>query len=87
MYRANKHMKRCSISLVTACVHAKSLQSCSTLCYPMECSPQDSSIHGILQARILEWLAMPSSWGYSNPGTEPVSQASPALQVDFLLLS
>ena len=36
-------------------------QSCLTLCDPMDCSPPDSSVHGILQARILEWIAMPFS--------------------------
>ena len=45
------------------CLHAKSLQSCPTLCYPMDCSPPYSSVHGILQARILEWVAMLSSRG------------------------
>ena len=39
---------------------AQSLQLCSTLCDPMDCSPPNSSVHGILQARILEWIAMPS---------------------------
>ena len=39
------------------------LQSCLTLCDPMGCSPPGSSVHGILQARILEWVAMPSSMG------------------------
>ena len=43
------------------CVYAKSLQSCLTLCDPLACSPPGSSVHGILQARILEWVAMPSS--------------------------
>ena len=38
-----------------------SLQSCPTLCDPMDSSPPGSSVHGILQARILEWIAMPSS--------------------------
>ena len=37
-----------------------SLQSCPTLCDPMDCSPPGSSVHGILQAGILEWIAMPS---------------------------
>ena len=36
------------------CVHAKSLQSCPTVCDPMDCGPSDFSVHGILQARILE---------------------------------
>ena len=42
---------------------AQLLQSCLTLCDPMDCSPPGSSVHGILQARILEWVAMPSSKG------------------------
>ena len=41
-------------------------QSCPTLCNPMDCSPPGFSVHGILQARILEWLAMPSSRGSSR---------------------
>ena len=45
-------------------VHA---QSCPTLCNPMDCSPPDSSVLGILQARILEWVAMTSSRGSSPP--------------------
>ena len=36
----------------------KSLQSCLTLCDPMDCSPPGSSVRGILQARILEWVAI-----------------------------
>ena len=40
-----------------------SLQSCLTLCNPMNCSPPGSSVHGILQARIQEWVALPSSRG------------------------
>ena len=45
------------------CVHAKLLQLDPTLCDPVDCSPPGSSVHGILQARILEWVAMPSSRG------------------------
>ena len=45
----------------------KSLQSCPTLCDPMDCSPSGFSVHGILQARILEWGAMASSRGSSWP--------------------
>ena len=48
-------------------MHVTSLQSCPTLCNPMGCSPSDSSVHGILQARILEWVTMPSSRGSSWP--------------------
>ena len=47
-------------------MHAKLLQLCLNLCSPMECNPPDSSVHGILQARILEWVAMPSSRGSSQ---------------------
>ena len=51
---------------VNACaVCARLLQSCLTPCDPMDCSPPGSSVHGILQARILEWVAMPSSRGSS----------------------
>ena len=49
------------------CMPAKSLLSCPTLCDPMDCSPPGSSVHGILQARILEWVATPSSGGSSQP--------------------
>ena len=59
-------------------------QSCLTLCEPLDCSSPGSSVHGILQARMQEWVAMPSSGGSSRPRIEP---ASPALQVDSLLLS
>ena len=38
-----------------------SVMSCPTLFYPMDCSPPGSSVHGTLQARILEWVVMPSS--------------------------
>ena len=44
-------------------LHAKLLQSCLTLCNPMDCSPPGSSVHGILQARILEQIATASSRG------------------------
>ena len=42
-------------------------QSCTTLCGPMDCSLPGSSIHGIFQARLLEWVAMPSSKESSRP--------------------
>ena len=48
-------------------VCTKSLQSCPTLCYSMDCSPPSSSVHGILQARILEWVAIPLPRGSSRP--------------------
>ena len=42
-------------------------QSCPTLCDPIDCSPTGSSVHEILQARILEWVAIPFSRGSSHP--------------------
>ena len=41
-------------------------QSCPTLCNLMDCSPQGFSVHGILQVRILEWVAIPFSRGFSQ---------------------
>ena len=57
------------------CSHAKLLQSCLTLCDPMDCNPAGSSVHGILQARMLEWVAMPSSRA-SSRGRTLVSDVS-----------
>ena len=57
---ANMTKNRCSL-------HAKSLQLCPTLCNPMDCSLPGSSVHGILQARMLEWAAMASFRGSSHP--------------------
>ena len=48
------------VELLDLTVCAQSLQSCPTLCDPMDCSLLGSSVHVILQARILEWVAMPS---------------------------
>ena len=45
----------------------KLLQSCAILCDPMDCSPSGTSVHGILQARILEWVAISSCRGSSRP--------------------
>ena len=47
-----------NISAHYACMYAKSLQSRLTLCDPMDYCPPDSSVHGTLQARILEWVAI-----------------------------
>ena len=52
---------------VRVCTRAKSLQLCQTLCDPVDCSPLGFSVHGILQARILEWVAVSSSRGSSQP--------------------
>ena len=53
---------------VISAVHACSVtQSCLTFCDAIDCSPLGSSVHGILQARILEWVAIFSSTGSSRP--------------------
>ena len=52
---------------ISLCVCAKPLQLCPTLCNPMDYSPPGSSVHGILQARILEWVAISFSRGSSWP--------------------
>jgi len=49
----------------------------------MDCSPPGSSVHGILQARILEWVATPFSRDLPNPGIEP---GSPALAGRFFTI-
>ena len=53
------------IKMLYACMRAKSLQSCPTLCNSMDHSLPDSSVDGILQERILEWVAMPQSRRFS----------------------
>ena len=57
------------------------LLSYLTLCSPIDCSLPGSSVHGLLQARILEWVAMPSSRDLPDPGIKPESHE---LQVDSL---
>ena len=54
---------------------AKLLQSCPTLCDPMDCSQQDYSVYGILQVRILEWVAISCSNESSWPVIKPKSSA------------
>ena len=56
--------------------------SCIHLCDPMDCSLSGSSVHGILQGRILEWGAISFSGDHPHPGIEPASPVSPALQAD-----
>ena len=65
-----------------SCMCAKMLQLCPTLCNPMDCSLQASSAHAILQARILEWVAIPPPANCPNLGIKPASPAAPALQED-----
>ena len=58
-----KSRERC----VDLILHAKSFQSCQTIGDPMDCSPPGSSVHGILQARIIEWVAISFSRRSSQP--------------------
>ena len=71
------------IVCVCTCIHAKLLQL-FRLCDPMDCSLPGSSVHEISQARILEWVAMPSSRDLPHPGIKP---GSPSFLVDSLPLS
>ena len=61
---------------VCVCVCA---QSCLTLCDPMDCGPPGSSVHGIYQARILEWVAFSFSKGAFQPRDQTCVFASPSL--------
>ena len=71
-------------------MHAKSLQSCPTLCDPIDRGPPGSSVHETLQAGILQWFAMPRPphpGDVPNLGTEPASLMSPALAGGFFTIS
>ena len=69
------------------CVHAKSLHLCPTLCDSMDHNLLGSSVHEILQARILEWVAFPLPGDLPDPGIEPVSLLSPTLAGGFFTTS
>ena len=64
----------------------KSLHSCLTLCDSVDCTLPGSVFHGILQTRILEWVAIPSSRGPSQP-RDPIGLKSPALAGGFFTTS
>ena len=68
-------------------LHARSLQLCPALCDHMDCSLPGSSVHGIFQVRILEWVAMSSLGNLPNPGIEPMSLMSPVLAGGFFTSS
>ena len=58
--------------MIPSVMPAKSLQSSLSVCDPLDCSPPGSSVHGILQARILEWVAISFSWGiFPAQGSNP----------------
>ena len=63
----NPRQRHTLLTCVCVCVcYVLDTKSCSTLCDPMDCSLPGSSVHGILQARILEWVATPFSRGFSR---------------------
>ena len=61
-------------------------QSCPTLCDPTDCSPPASFVHGILQARIVEWVAISSSRGSSQhrPRDRTAVQTSFQMEISFI---
>ena len=70
------------LAAAAAAVVVLVIQSCLTLCNPSDCSLPDSSVHGIRQARILEWVAIPFFRRSSQPKDQP---RSPTLLADSLL--
>ena len=66
----------CVCVCVCVCERAHA-QLCLTICKPMDCSPSCSSVHGIFQTRIVEWVTISSSRGSPNPGIKPASSVSP----------
>ena len=76
-----------TVTCVCVCVHAKLFQSCPTLCYTMACSSPGFSVHRSFQARILEWVAVPSSRRCSQKGSHPCLIMSPAPAGGFFTAS
>ena len=71
------HWQACSLPLVPCESESEVTQSCPTLCDPMDCSLPGSSIHGIFQARMLEWVNIPFCRGSSRPRDR--TQVNPGL--------
>ena len=80
-------MESAEIAHQRVCTCDKLLQSCPAPCNPIDCSPTCSSIHEILQERILEWVAMPPPGDLPDPEIEPTSLTSPALEGGFFTIS
>ena len=73
------NVNACLCSIV--CVPA---QSCMTVCYPRDCNPPGSFVHGIFQARVLKWVATPRY--LPDPVVETASLESPALARGFYIM-
>ena len=69
----------CVCVCTCTCVCMQSLQSCPTLCIPVDYSPSGSSVHGVLWARILEWVPYPPPGDFPSPETKSGSPAAPAV--------
>ena len=67
IHTSNSFSDSFPIQVIIECVHAELFQSCLTLCDPMDYSLPGYSVHGILRARMLEWVAIPFSRGSSQP--------------------
>ena len=78
MWPQTRHRKMVMTELTNPCACSCLVASVvwPTPCDLMDCSPPGSSVHGITPARILEWVAMPSSRDLPHPGVEPASPAS-----------
>ena len=75
------------VHLVSSVQFSSVAQSCPTLYDPMDCSLPGSSVHGIFQARILEWIACPPPGDRPDPGIKPPSLTSLALASGFFTTS
>ena len=87
-WKPSRNLKGMAARWKWTCMHAKSLQSCPTLCNPTDCSPPRSSVHGIHQAKILQWVAMPFSRGSASFFTacipRMVTQRWPKFQFQYV---
>ena len=77
---SNQFQRPSASFLGGVCIHA---HSCPTLCDPIDCSLPGSSVYGISQARIVEWVAISSSRDLPDPGIEPLLLMSPAMTGRF----
>lgn len=83
MARSSQNIKDQSEVKLYMYVCVPSLQSCLTVCDPIGCSLPASSVQGIFQARILQWVPTSPPGYLPNPGMEPTFFASPELAVGF----
>ena len=80
-------MNECSTCSTPLLAFGDAVHACAKTLKSTDCSPPGSSVHGILQARILEWAAMPSSRQSSQLRDQPTSLVSPALAGRFFTTS